>query len=467
MKLGNRLSNKICPDNMTIEEWQVALRRENARESNFTVEHLDKNRIWGDYLVCSETGRYKVAFRGVQSDRNFCSCLDFRTNGLGTCKHLESVSLFLQEHVPGYPWAGLSYAAEYSSLFVSYKGGRSIRIRIGDAYRSEYQHLKEKYFTPEGILPEERFYLLDQICQEAVNISPSFRCYEDVQEFATERVRLGQWQTELQSAYPEEAIPWDKKSLTPAYQEVESLLYQLCFNGYGFIVGLKHPFYIHLIARLTEEIYQGEEVREKGYIIVATETDVLLWQSILLQYSEYIHLPIQVLSQQQFLKQQIPQGAKATFVYINDADCLKEWKNPLSLAIKRLEVRHLYLHVETLKHFTPVQLSSILQHINPFIIGPFYKFIHTYRPMFPLQEQRQLLPPEMRDFTHFVTQVLLDAPVLPSADTVPPQLPIEELLTPSQRVTKFLSLFGEILADPEASELLQERIKTLLSSSKS
>ena len=52
MKLGNRLSNKICPDNMTIEEWQVALRRENARESDFSVEHLDKNRIWGDYLVC-------------------------------------------------------------------------------------------------------------------------------------------------------------------------------------------------------------------------------------------------------------------------------------------------------------------------------------------------------------------------------------------------------------------------------
>ena len=78
MKLGNRLSNKICPDDMTIEEWQVALRRETAQMSNFKVEHLDRNRIWGDYLVSGVTGRYKVAFRGVQSDRNFCSCLDFR-----------------------------------------------------------------------------------------------------------------------------------------------------------------------------------------------------------------------------------------------------------------------------------------------------------------------------------------------------------------------------------------------------
>ena len=93
---------------------------------------------------------------------------------------------------------------------------------------------------------------------------------------------------------------------------------------------------------------------------------------------------MQVVSQQTFLKQPIQQGAKATFVYVNDADCLKEWKNPVSLAIKRLDIKHLYMHVETLQHFTPVQLSSILQHINPFIIGPFYKFIHTYRPMFPL-----------------------------------------------------------------------------------
>ena len=462
MKLGNRLSNKICPDNMTIEEWQVALRRENARESNFSVEHLDKNRIWGDYLVCSDTGRYKVAFRGVQSDRNFCSCLDFRTNGLGTCKHLEAVSLFLQEHVPGYPWAGLSYAAEYSSMFVSYKGGRSIRIRIGDAYRNEYERLKEKYFTEDGVLPEANFHLLDQISQEAVNISPSFRCYDDVQEFVTEQLNLKQWQNELRSAYPEQAIPWDKKALSPAYKEVESLLYELCFNGYGFIIGVKHPFYIHLIARLTEEIYQGEEVRDKGYIIVNSDTDVLVWQSILFQYSEYIHLPVQVLSQQQFLKHQTTLGEKATFVYINDADCLKEWKNPLSLAIKRLEIKHLYLHVEALKSFTPVQLSSILQHINPFIIGPFYKFIHTYRPMFPLQEYRNLLPPEMRLFTHFVTRVLLKAHILPSADNTAPQLPIEELLTPTDRVNKFLSLLGDILADSEASELLRERIKALL-----
>ena len=41
----SRLSNKVCPEGMSIEEWQIALRREQAALSSFTVEHLDDNRI--------------------------------------------------------------------------------------------------------------------------------------------------------------------------------------------------------------------------------------------------------------------------------------------------------------------------------------------------------------------------------------------------------------------------------------
>ena len=90
-----KLSNRFCPEGMTVEEWQVGLRREFAEQNPFDVEHLDENRIWGDYLVANGRNRYRVAFRGVRSERNYCSCLDFRTNGLGTCKHIEAVTLFL------------------------------------------------------------------------------------------------------------------------------------------------------------------------------------------------------------------------------------------------------------------------------------------------------------------------------------------------------------------------------------
>ena len=74
---GYKLSNRVCPEGMTLEEWQVALRREAAQREMFSVEHMDSGRIWGDYLVRHGDNSYKVAFRGVESDRNFCSCLDF------------------------------------------------------------------------------------------------------------------------------------------------------------------------------------------------------------------------------------------------------------------------------------------------------------------------------------------------------------------------------------------------------
>ena len=79
--------------------------------------------------------------------------------------------------------------------------------------------------------------------------------------------------------------------------------------------------------------------------------------------------------------------------------------------------------------------------------------------MFPLRERPDFLPPEMQAFTLFVTQVLLSAPILPSGDTPSPApLPVDELLTPEARVGKFLTLLGEILEDPKATELLRERI---------
>ena len=46
-----KLSNRFCPEGMTVEEWQVALRHEFARDNEFIVEDLDDNKRWGDYLV--------------------------------------------------------------------------------------------------------------------------------------------------------------------------------------------------------------------------------------------------------------------------------------------------------------------------------------------------------------------------------------------------------------------------------
>lgn len=458
-KIQSRLSNKICPDGMSIEEWQIALRRENAQEAQFIVEHLDDNRIWGDYLVSSTSGRYRIAFRGVCSDRNFCSCLDFRTNGLGTCKHIEAVALFLQEHVPGYPWAGMTYSPSYTSVYVSYKGGRNIRMRIGSEYTEEFLRLYNRYFDKDGVLPFEHYELLEKIAEEGKAISSSFRLYEDVHDFASGQIMQANWRAELADSFPEKRIPWNREYLSDEYSALEEALYSLCHGFYGVIVGGSHPIFTHLIARLAEEIYQGVEVQKVGYIVVDNEADVLQWKTVLGGYSEFAELPIRILSSTQFITLIGNEYSDASFVYIDNASGLKNWQNPVSLAVKRLSIDHLYMRIDTLQSLTPVQLSSILQHINPFVIGPFYKFIHQYRPIFPLRDDGSNMPAEAAPLIYLCSDLpkQVDLKRVTSLTVAPTEKALEVHQTSQSKVDALLKALCEVASDPEALALLRSK----------
>lgn len=456
-KIESRLSNKICPEGMSIEDWQIALRRENAREARFAVEHLDDNRIWGDYLVSSSSGRYRTAFRGVCSDRNFCSCLDFRTNGLGTCKHLEAVVIYLQERVPGYPWAGMTYNPPYTSVYVSYKGGRSIRMRIGSEQTEAFLKLYQQYFDADGSLPEHHYTELKRISEAGLAISPSFRLYEDVYEYANEQLQTIRLREELVATFPEERIPWDREHLSDRHEPLERMLYSLCYGCYGLIVGDRHPLFMHLVARLAEEVYQGVEKPQTGYIVVDSEADLRQWRAALASYEELQQLPVSVLTNAQFVALVGNDYTAATFVYVDNANGLKNWQNNVSLAIKKLNIDHLYMRIDTLRSLTPVQLSSILQHISPFVIGPFYKFIHQYRPIFPLQDDGANMPVEAKPLIYLCSR--LPQQVEPAVSLSLMTETKQRLSTTSEdKVEALLRALIEVASDADALTLLKKRL---------
>lgn len=87
-----RLSPVICPEGMDIVEWQKALRRQAAETEGIKVLPPGPSDRDGYFTAISRrTGEhYHVVHRGQYSKWNYCSCPDFRTNGLGTCKHIEA-----------------------------------------------------------------------------------------------------------------------------------------------------------------------------------------------------------------------------------------------------------------------------------------------------------------------------------------------------------------------------------------
>jgi SNF2-related domain/Helicase conserved C-terminal domain len=65
-------------------------RAERARTEKMSVKAVDPSRPWADYIVTNKlSGKsYRVALRGAAIGDSYCSCPDFRTNTLGTCKHI-------------------------------------------------------------------------------------------------------------------------------------------------------------------------------------------------------------------------------------------------------------------------------------------------------------------------------------------------------------------------------------------
>lgn len=80
-------------ENLTEEELlrrAIHEREERASQEKMIVKSADNSTPWADYTITSRSSgkSYRVSVRGFESGQSYCTCPDFRTNHLGTCKHV-------------------------------------------------------------------------------------------------------------------------------------------------------------------------------------------------------------------------------------------------------------------------------------------------------------------------------------------------------------------------------------------
>ena len=82
----------------TTDTDEINKRRQRARDEAFSIVNLDaRHPIFSNFRVASRSGQnYSVEIRDVRGRQFACDCVDFRINGLGTCKHVEAVLLQLE-----------------------------------------------------------------------------------------------------------------------------------------------------------------------------------------------------------------------------------------------------------------------------------------------------------------------------------------------------------------------------------
>ncbi len=82
----------------TTDEQEIALRRWRGRTEITATEALEpKQPFFGTFRIRSESGStYEVEIRSLDAHMNSCGCIDYRVNGLGTCKHVEGAMAALR-----------------------------------------------------------------------------------------------------------------------------------------------------------------------------------------------------------------------------------------------------------------------------------------------------------------------------------------------------------------------------------
>ena len=106
------------PEKLTLEEWQFALRKKYAIQHHLIVEKIGTEEVFSEYIVRNPDRKssYSVSIRSKDNTRNFCTCFDFKTNRLGTCKHIEAVLHQIRSKPQLRAILNKSYEPAYSSI---------------------------------------------------------------------------------------------------------------------------------------------------------------------------------------------------------------------------------------------------------------------------------------------------------------------------------------------------------------
>ena len=385
-----KLSAIVKPPRMSLTEWQVGLRKQMALHETYTIHPVDERSLPGEYAVANASTRqqYKVVYRGQGSEWNYCSCMDFKTSQLGTCKHIEAVKLWIEKTKRQHVHRELP---PYSSIYLSYTDGRKVKMRIGTDHRREFERLATHFLDDDLVLPVENYSRFGELIMEARKIDDTFRFYPDAMEYVLE-VRERDIRKQVARTYADSDIdalltvslyPYQREGVRFAFEKGKAVI--------ADEMGLGKT--IQAIA--TAEMLRKERLVESVLILCPTSLKYQWKREIerftnaeahvieghhLLRVKQYeCDKPYKIISYNSACNDIKVLGSLETDMLIMDeVQRLKNWNTQISKAARRIKA-----HYSVILSGTPLEnrleeLYSVMEFVDQYCLSPFYQFKADY-----------------------------------------------------------------------------------------
>ena len=382
-----KLSHLVKPSGVTLEDWQVMLRMQQAQREALEVECVSERYNPGEYRVSSPKsgGVYKVVFRGAKSPWNYCDCMDFKTSQLGTCKHIEAARQWIADHHKRIHWD----LPAYTSVFLSYRGNeRQVKIRIGSAHEKEFQALAAKYFDALDTLLPKAFEHFGEFLTEARQIDDSFRCYQDALDFVAEQREAIARRKMIDVKYTDELL--DSLLSTKLYPYQKEGVRFAARAGRAIIADEMG------LGKTVQAIATAELLRREGLIanvlILCPTTLKYQWKREIERFTE---AKVQVVEGTPERRRELLCSdavyrvasynnmvdvpvESVDMLVLDEVQRLKNWNTQISRAARRINSRYALILSGTPLENKLEELYSIVELVDQYLLSPYYLFRDRY-----------------------------------------------------------------------------------------
>ncbi|MBF0492197.1 MAG: DEAD/DEAH box helicase family protein [Deltaproteobacteria bacterium] len=397
-KIEKKISRTRKPDDMSVEEWQIALRRQFGREQKFILKKDLQRPDDLDFLVTNPESKntYRVALRSTVPGKNYCSCPDFSSNTLLTCKHIE-FSLAKLERSRKLSLLKNARVQAYSSVFVQYGNEQKLAFEPASNASPQLLKLSAQFFDEEGFFRHETFNKFQKFQQALQILSDKVHVYDDALRLIQNKNEQQLFKNRIDDFFPQgiSSATFDDLLAVPLYPYQREGALFAARNGRVLIadeMGLGKTIQAIAAAEILAQVMRIQRV-----LIVCPTSLKHQWQSEIEKFSKRSALVVNGL-----LKKRQETYATSSFfkiinydvvykdialinswqpdlVILDEAQRIKNWKTRAAKSVKLLQSRFAIVLTGTPLENRLEELHSIVSFIDRQRLGPLFRFLHNHQ----------------------------------------------------------------------------------------
>lgn len=376
---------------------QIERRRERARAEILKIANKGSHPVFSLFEVSSVSKHtYRVEIRSLDELQNSCTCPDYKTNLIGTCKHIEGVLIHL-EKAHGKKLKKLATERPRGTQIYLHHGmDVTVRVLLPLPDRASIRDLLTRYFDPSGLLVGSPLQTLPPLLAAIENLPTRERPLVSVAEAVREHLALLQDREEVaqQKEWFLDQVKRGRRTFdvlsTKLYPYQEQGAMHLAFGRRAMLaddMGLGKTVQAIAASALLKEMRDIQKA-----LIICPASLKHQWAR---EIRRFTSLPVTVVEGNLAARRDLYRDTsffkiinyelvrhdldellklRPDLIILDEAQRIKNWRAKTAQMVKSLPSRYAFVLTGTPLENRIDELYSIFQFLDPRILGPLWHF---------------------------------------------------------------------------------------------